>query len=765
MVVIFFFHLNSGVAQQHFTVSGYVRDAKTGEDLIGATVTINELPGKGSITNAYGFYSISLPAGNYHIVARVIGYEQKTQQINLTLPVKQDFSLSEQVTQLNEVVVTGNRKDDNITNLQMGLQKLDTKEINNIPVLFGEKDVLKTIQLLPGIKSEGEGSSGFNVRGGAADQNLILLDEATVYNASHLMGFFSVFNSDAIKDISVFKGNEPSEYGGRLSSVLDIKMNEGNDKKFGVKGGIGLISSRLTIEGPTVKNKGSFIVTARRTYADLFLGLSKDSVVKNATLYFYDLNAKANYRINERNRIYLSGYFGKDVLGLGDTYGINWGNSTATFRWNHLFSDRLFSNTSLIFSNYDYKINVDDEQEINIISRIQDYSLKQDFQYYTSSNQTIKFGFNSIYHKIIPGIITTSSNVDIKSLTNKYAWENSFYVSNKNNLSDKLSLEYGLRFSIFSAIGPGTFYTYDNDGNTTDTMKYSSGQFIKTYFNAEPRAAINYIINGQNSVKAAYTRNTQSLHLLSNSTSGNPTDLWILSSDMVKPEIADQISFGYYHNFGENKYELSAEVYYKSLWNQIDYKNGAILNFNETVESQILFGKGRAYGMELFVKKRYGKFNGWVSYTLSRTERKFDKINDGRYFPAKQDRMHDISIVGIYELSKRWTLSATWVFNTGNAVTYPSGKYEIDGITMFYYTDRNTGRMPSNHRLDLGATWIRKKTDRFESGWTFSLYNAYGHDNPYSITFRDSKSDPMKTEAVQTTLFKFVPSFSYNFKF
>jgi hypothetical protein len=763
-LLVFFLYLNPALAQQRFTISGYIKDSQTGEDLIGATISIKELTGKGSTTNAYGFYSLTLPSGHYQITAQFIGYQPQVQQIDLTQSMKIDFALTEQVNELDEVVITSQRKDENITKTQMGLQKLDAKEIKNIPVLFGEKDVLKTIQLLPGIKSAGEGSSGFNVRGGASDQNLILLDEATVYNASHLMGFFSVFNSDAIKDISVYKGNEPSEYGGRLSSVLDIKMNDGNDKKFGVSGGIGLISSRITIDGPIVKNKGSFIISARRTYADMFLKLSKDTTLNQAKLYFYDLNAKANYRINDKNRIYLSGYFGKDALGIS-SFGINWGNSTATLRLNHLFSERLFSNTSFIFSNYDYKINIDDGDEINIISRIQDYGIKQDFQFFINRNYTVKFGVNSVYHKIIPGAITASSNIDMKSLTNKHAWENSFYLSHQYNFLDNISIEYGTRLSVFSLLGPGNFYSYDADGNTTDTAKYSSGQFVKTYFNLEPRATFNYIINQQSSVKAAYARNVQNLHLLSNSTSGNPTDLWIPSSNNVKPEIADQVSLGYYRNFSDNKYEFSAEVYYKRLQNQIDYKNGAELNFNENVESQILFGKGRAYGLELFLKKKQGKFNGWISYTLSRTERKFDEINDGSYFPAKQDRTHDISIVGIYELNKRWTLSATWVYSTGNAVTFPSGKYEIDGKTMYLYTQRNANRMPAYHRLDIGATWIKKKTDKFESSWTFSLYNAYGHDNAYTITFRDNESDPTKTEAVQTTLFKFIPSFTYNFKF
>jgi len=761
----FLIFIPSVFAQQRFTISGHVKDDKTGEDLIGATISVKDLSGLGAVTNAYGFYSLTLPAGKYEIIYHYMGYGSHSTQLNLDHSVKLDFSLREQYEELNEIVVTSTRKDQNITDAQMGMQKFDAKELTNIPVLMGEKDVLKTIQLLPGIMPAGEGSSGFNVRGGATDQNLILLDEATVYNASHLMGFFSVFNSDAIKDITIYKGNEPAEYGGRLSSVLDIKMNDGNDKKIGVSGGIGLISSRLNIEGPIVQDKGSFIISARRTYADLFLKLSKDSLAHNSTLYFYDLNAKANYKLDDKNRVYLSGYFGKDVLGLGSTFGINWGNTTGTIRWNHLYSNRLFSNTSLIFSNFNYNVFVNTGTNMNIISRIQDYGLKEDFEYFTTDNSILKFGLNAVYHRIIPGIITSSSNVNLKSLTNKNAIENSLYISHQYKFTKKLNVDYGVRLTEFSLLGPGNFYTYDSEGNTADTLNYSSGQIVKTYVNIEPRATFNYVLNSRSSVKAAYARNVQNLHLLSNSTSGNPTDLWIPSSNNVKPEIADQVSLGYYRNFSDNKFEFSSEIYYKNLQNQIDYKNGAQLNFNENVESQILFGSGRAYGLELFLKKKYGKFNGWISYTLSRVEDKFIGINNDNYFPAHQDRTHDISIVGIYEASKKWTLSATWVYNTGNAVTFPTGKYEIDGVTKFVYSDRNANRMPAYHRLDLGATWIRKKTAKFESSWTFSLYNAYGHDNPYSITFRDSKTDPTKTEAVQTTLFRFVPSFSYNFKF
>ena len=755
----------TGFAQQKFTISGFIKDAKTGENLIGATVTIKELQGKGTGTNAYGFYSITLPAGHYQITGQFIGYTPQIQQINLDQSIKQNFALTEQVNTLNEIVVSGQRRDDNIFKTSMGMQKLNTNEIRSIPVLFGENDVLKTIQLLPGIKPAGEGSSGFNVRGGSSDQNLILLDEATVFNASHLMGFFSVFNSDAIKDITVYKGNEPAEYGGRLSSVLDIKMNDGNNQKLGVSGGIGLISSRINVEGPIVKDKGSFMLTARRTYADLFMKLSSDTSKSNTRLYFYDLNAKASYRINNNNRIYLSGYFGKDLIALKNTFGINWGNVSGTLRWNHLFSDRLFSNTSLIFSNYDYKIYINNWNKLNIISRIQDYGIKQDLQFYIKTNSTLKFGFNTIYHKIIPGVITAESNLNLKDLTNKYDWENSFYLSHQYRFTDQLKIEYGSRLTLFSALGPGNSYVYDANGAIAEVATHQSGQFIKTYLNFEPRVTIDYLINRQSSVKASLGRNVQNLHLLSNSTSGNPTDLWIPSSNNVKPELSDQVSVGYYRNFNDNKYEFSLETYYKRLQNQIDYKNGAELIFNENVESQILLGKGRAYGMEMFLKKKQGRFNGWISYTLSRTERQFDAINSGNYFPAKQDRTHDISVVGMFELNKSWTLSATWVYYTGNAVTFPSGKYAVDGRTIFYYSDRNANRMPSYHRLDLGATWISKKNSRFESSWNFSLYNAYGHDNAYIITFRDSKSDPSKTEAVQTTLFKMIPSVTYNFKF
>ncbi len=758
-----------GTAQTaKFTISGYVKDAKTGEEIIGANVSIKELAATGVNTNAYGFYSITIPAGKYTVQAQYIGYSIHLDTIDLKQNTKIDFLLTEKINQLNEIVVTSERKDENVTSIQMGVNKLDIQQIKNIPVLFGEKDILKTLSLLPGVKSAGEGSSGFYVRGGSADQNLILLDEATVYNASHLLGFFSVFNSDAIKDVTLFKGSQPAEYGGRLSSVLDIKMKDGNDKHYIVSGGVGIISSRLNLEGPIVKNKGSFIISARRTYADLFLKLSRDSATRQARLYFYDVNAKANYKLNDKNRLYLSGYFGKDVLGFGSTFGINWGNATGTLRLNHLFNEKLFSNTSLLFTNYDYKINANfGGNPLDIISRIQDYGINEDFQYFVNTKNKIKFGLTSTFHKIIPGAITSSSNSPISKLhlDNKYAWESAIYASHEIKVTELFNIEYGVRLSSFSLIGPGSFHTYDTEGNILDTSTYSSGQFVKTYYNLQPRLSANYILNERNSIKVSYGRNTQNLHLISNSTSGNPTDLWIPSSNNVKPEICDQVSLGYFKNIKDNMYEFSTEVYYKTMQNQVDYKDGAQLNLNANIESQLLYGIGRAYGIEVYFKKKYGRLNGWIGYTLARTEKQINGINNTNWYPAKQDRTHDVSIVIIYDLSKKWTVSATWVYYTGNAVTFPSGKYMVAGQVVNYYTERNGYRMPAYHRLDLGATWQGKKTDKYETSWNFSVYNAYGRENAYSITFKQDPNDPTKTQAVQTTLFRWVPSLTFNFKF
>ena len=773
MAILFFICLFSllsfrSSAQQKYSVNGTVRDKKTGEVLIGATINFLEIPRSGIISNSYGFYSITAQPGNYTLIVSFTGYEPDTLPISLHKNILLPIELESENMQLTEVVVSATKRNENVSKPLMGVQKLTTREIQNIPVLFGEKDVLKTIQLLPGIQFAGDGNSGFFVRGGGADQNLILLDEATVYNPSHLLGFFSTFNSDAIKDITVYKGGMPAEYGGRLSSVIDIKMNDGNNKDYHLGGGIGLISSRLNAEGPIVKDKGSFSISARRTYADLFLKLSRDSSVNNNSLYFYDLNVKANYKIDEKNRVYLSGYFGRDNLGFGKTFGIDYGNATGTIRWNHIYNSRLFSNTSLIYSNYSYKIRINSaNNDIGITSKIRDLDIKEDLQYYVDADNKINFGFTTTHHTISPGVISASRSSSYNSLTlqNKRSLESSLYISHEWSPSEKIHFNYGLRGTVFSVLGAGYFYRYDTAGNTIDTAHYGAGQFVKTYFNPEPRISGSIQVNAASSVKLSYTRNTQSLHLLSNSTSANPTDLWIPSSNNVKPEIADQVSLGYYRNFRDNEYEFSSEVYYKNMQNQIDYKNGAQLIANENVESQLLFGKGRAYGLELFFKKKEGRFTGWVSYTLSRTELKIDGVNMNNWYPAKQDRTHDIALVGIYQASKKWILSATWIYYTGNAVTFPSAKYQVAGQTTFYYTERNGYRMPAYHRMDVAATLQGKKKRRSESSWTFSVYNVYGRENAYSIVFQNDPDDLSKTQALQYALFRFIPSVTYNFKF
>lgn len=754
--------------QTKYTVSGTIKDSKTGETVIGAIIRIPEVKGAGASSNEYGFYSITVPEGDYSLNVSMTGYKMQSRQIALHKNLQENFMMQDTSLVNQEVVITGEKQDQNVTDPQMGAQKLDMKEANKIPVLFGEKDVLKTIQLLPGIKSGGDGGSGFYVRGGAADQNLILLDEAPVYNASHLLGFFSTFNSDAIKDVTVYKGNGPAQYGGRLASVLDVKMNDGNNQKYHLSGGIGLISSKLNFEGPIVKNKGSFLITGRRTYADLFLKLSPDSTIKNSSLYFYDLNMKANYELNQKNRIYLSGYFGRDQIGIANAFGIGWGNTTATLRWNHIINDRLFSNTSLIFSNYDYKISIESSSaQFDITSKIRDYNLKHEFQFFPNPKNKIRIGLNSIYHTVTPGQITASEETAINpiKLQDRFGWENAVYVSNEWNATERLNINYGLRLSAFSVIGKGDYYTFDADGNITDTSSYAAGEIAKNYINLEPRLSAAFLINESSSVKASYSRNTQNLHLLSNSTASSPTDLWIMNSLMIKPEIADQVALGYYRNFKDNKIEFSGEIYYKAMQNQIDYKNGANTQGNEKVEGELLFGEGRAYGIELFIKKKYGKLNGWISYTLARSERRIDGINDGSWYPVRQDRTHDLSIVAMYDLTEKWSLAATWIYNTGNAVTFPSGKYYVDGQVQFLYTERNGYRMPAYHRLDLGATWQRKKTEKFESSWNFSIYNAYARENAYAITFRQSETDPNKTEAVRIALFKIIPSVTWNFKF
>ncbi len=766
--ILFICLIGSSVfGQNRFTLSGTIRDAGSGETLIGATVKISGTAAVGTLTNAYGYFALTQVEGTYTVTISYTGYAAVTKSISLN----KDTKLNEELKSTNDLaevtVSANNRKNENVKSAQMGLERIDMKSLNAIPVLLGEKDVLKTIQLLPGVKSGGEGNTGFYVRGGAADQNLIILDEAVVYNSSHLLGFFSTFNADAIKDVSLYKGGMPAQYGGRLSSVLDVKMDDGNNKDFKFQGGIGLIASRLKAEGPIVKDRGSFMVSFRRTYIDLFLQASPDSSINGSKLNFYDINAKANYKINDKNTIYISGYFGKDNIGVKDLFENNWGNVTTTIRLNHIFNDRLFSNTSFIYNNYNYTVRLlNDVTNFKATSLVRDFNFKEDFQYF-SNKHTLRFGLNATHHRISPIDITTSQASQVNPLIQekRYGLESAAYISDEWAVNEKLNFLYGLRLAAFSLLGPGNFSSYDVAGNITNTENVSSGNFYKNYLNLEPRFSISYLFDDQNSIKASYNRNTQNIHILTNATSSSPTDQYVLSSNNIKPEIADQVALGYFKNLDENKFELSGEVYYKWLQNQIDYKNAAQLLANSNVESELLYGVGRAYGLELFFKKKFGKLNGWIGYTLSKTERKFEQLNNGNYFPARQDRTHDLSVVGIYNLNARWTFSSSFIYSTGNAVTFPAGKYVVGGNTTYYYTERNAGRMPYNMRLDLSATLEGKRKGRFQSSWNFGVYNALARKNPYSIEFINDPADPGKTVAEQTSLFGMIPSVTWNFKF
>ncbi len=748
-------------AQQSYVVSGSVRDKQTGESLIKAVVRIQELPNAGIISNEYGFYSLSLPKGNYSVVVSQVGYETLVQKIKLDSSQTINFSLQTKNV-LKEVVVESSRKNDNLTKAQMGTETINMAAISKVPVIFGEKDLLKTIQLLPGVKSAGEGNSGFFVRGGGADQNLILLDEAPVYNATHLLGFFSTFNSDAIKDATIIKGNSPSQYGGRLSSVLDVKMKEGNNQNYTVNGGIGLISSKVSIEGPLQKNKSSFILSGRRTYADVFLKATEK--FKDNILYFYDLNAKANYQINAKNKIYVSGYFGRDELGLGQDFGIDWGNKTGTIRWNKIISNKLFLNTSFIYSDYNYNVKLKNgETNFNINSEIKDVNLKQDYTLYTNTQNTLRFGFNTILHNIKP---STFSGTVINSVakTGRNGLENALYLTNNYKATNQLTIDYGMRLSMYTLMGGDVYNIYQN-GVVSSTIKLAPSSFGKTYANLEPRITTNFRIDDEKSIKAGYARNVQHLHLLSNSVASSPSDQWIGNSYNIKPEIADQISVGYVTKVFKNNFEFTTEAYYKNLQNQIDYKDGAEINTVSDVESVLLYGIGRAYGLEFLLKKKEGRLTGWIGYTLSKTERKIEGINGNNWYNARQDRTHDISVVGIYDLNDRWSLSGVFVYNTGDAVTYPTGKYNLQGQTLYQYAARNENRMPAYHRLDFSATYEKNKTKRMHGSWNFSLYNVYGRENAYRISFKDDPNDPTRTQIIRTALFKWVPSVTYQFKF
>jgi hypothetical protein len=768
-------------AQNKYTLSGTIKDAANGETMIGATVYVVENK-IGTATNLYGFYSIQLPEGNYTIQYSLIGYQTKTIKVNLNKDIKQDIELSEIQTTLNEVEITSEREDANVKSVEMSVQKLDIKTINKIPALLGEVDIIRSIQLLPGVTTVGEGASGFNVRGGGVDQNLILLDEAPVYNSSHLFGFFSVFNPDAVKDVKLVKGGIPAQYGGRLSSLLDIRMKEGNNKRFEVNGGIGTIFSRLTIEGPIIKDKCSFIIGGRRSYFDLAFPLSRNPDIKKAIAYFYDLTAKVNYVLDDKNRLYLSGYFGRDKFGIGgkNGFGFDWGNSTTTLRWNHLYNSKLFSNVSLIYSNYDYQLGVGDnyagfEWKSNIIN----YSIKPEFNYYLNSNNSITFGLSSTYYTFDPGKLIFYSQGEKREIGDrpKYTLENVAYLGNEQKVGGLFSLQYGLRFSNFNYLGPGTAYYYrDTLANASrDTIRsqnFKSGQIIQQYNNLEPRLSVKFELTEYSSIKASYNRMAQYLHLISNTAASTPLDVWTPATNNLKPQIADQWAVGYFHNLNikNNIFETSVEVYYKNLQNQIDYIDGANLLLNKLLEGDLLSGIGRAYGAEFYIRKTKGKLNGWISYTLSRTERKVNYINNNQWFPNRYDKPHNLNVVANYEIIKQISFSANFVYSSGTPATFPTNRIEWQGYIIPHNVDgaRNNVRIPSYHRLDLSLQYDFKKKENkhYESNIVFSVYNVYARRNPFGIYFRPNGGASLITEAVRFSVIgRAIPAITYNFKF
>lgn len=754
-------------AQNTFTVSGIITEQNTSEPVVGVTVGVKNHPAIGDISNVRGEYSIDIPKGEHTILFRIVGHKPVEQKVNVNKNRTLNIILQEDLVSLGEVEISAIAKDRNIKNVESGVDRLEIATINKIPVLLGEKDILKTLMLLPGVQSAGEGNTGFYVRGGSEDQNLILLDNATVYNPSHLFGFFSTFNSDAVEDMTIYKGSMPANYGGRLSSTLDVGMRDGNMKKYGITGGIGLISSRLTVEGPIEKEKASFIVSARRTYADAIGRAMGVKQIKKSTLYFYDLNAKVSYHLGKKDKLTLTAYHGRDKLGLDKIMNTDWGNTVAAAKWNHIFSPEVASTTSFSYTNYSYNVGIDLTSEIDIKSHIRDYNFTQEFSFMPNESNTIKTGLTSIYHQIVPGEITArdTTKYDFDKYEHRYSWENAVYATHNIKLTDELEVSYGLRGSLFSVLGGGNYYNFNNQQEVTDTIRTKRGDFVKNYFNLEPRISVAYQLNDVSSIKTAYARTTQNLHLLSTAPTTSTFDRWTGSTNYIKPEIADQISIGYFRNFADNMFEFSAEVYYKDLKNQIDYKDAADILGDDNFETEILFGKGRAYGMELFLKKKHGRLNGWIGYTLSRSEKKIDKINDSKWYAANQDRTHDISIVAIYELNKRWTISGTWVYASGNPLTFPSGKYAVDGQTIQYYEGRNNYRAESFHRLDLGATYVMVDNGKRYSELSLGLYNAYGKKNPYMYDFRQNKDNPGVSEAYKIYLFSIIPSITWNFKF
>lgn len=757
-------------AIKRYTISGTISDKTNGEELLGATVYIKELE-KGTASNLYGFYSISLPPGSYTLIYSYIGYASIEKKIKLEENITMHIEMEPSSEMLKEVVITGKMKGENLRKPEMSTFKMDTRSIKQIPALMGEVDVIKAIQLLPGVQATSEGGSGFSVRGGSPDQNLILLDEATVYNASHLMGFFSVFNNDAVKDVKLYKGDIPAAYGGRLSSLLDVRMKEGNMKKFSGQGGIGTISSRLTLEGPIVKDRISYIVSGRRTYADIFLKLSRNENLRNNRLYFYDLNGKINFKFDDNNRLYLSAYTGKDVF-KNDDFKMGWGNTTFTLRWNHLFSEKLFSNFTLIRSRFNYHLGVPEGEANSFIweASMNDFKGKVDFGYYINPNNTLKFGISSIFHRFYPGQargIGEESFFSEWTVPHNNALESGIYISNEQKVGTRWNFRYGVRFSIFNNIGAAIVYDFDENYRIVDSTEYSSGEFYNTYAGLEPRAGISFSVNDFSSLKASYSRNKQYVHLASNSTAGTPLDIWFPSSPNVKPQMVDQVSLGYFRNFRRNTVESSVEVFYKKIDNSIDFKDHAELLLNKELEGELRFGEAQAYGAEFLIKLTEGKLNGWISYTLSRSEREFNDINDGKVYLSPYDKTHDISVVLNYTFSERLMAGMNWVYATGSPVTFPTGGAWYQGVRLPIYSDRNSYRLPDYHRLDMSVTYNfkRKKEQRWYHEINASVYNVYGRKNTWVINFVPEEDNPSQLYAEKTYLFGIIPSLTYNFKF
>ena len=752
------------------TLSGYGSDLLNGEMLVGVTVYCTELK-TGAVTNVYGFYSFSLAPGKYTIRYSYIGFNTVEKEISLDKNLTLDINLQPVEKVLGVVVITGKRTDENVRAPEMSMVKMDIKTIRKVPALLGEIDVIKVLQLMPGVQTTSEGSTGFSVRGGSSDQNLIILDEATIFNASHLLGFFSVFNNDAVKDVTLYKGDIPAAYGGRLSSLLDVRMKDGNTKKFGVTGSIGTVSSKLTLEGPIIKDQTTFLVSGRRTYADLFLPLAKDENVRNSKLYFWDLNMKISHVINENNRLYLSGYAGKDTF-KNEFASMGFGNQTASARWNHLFTKKLFFNLSLIFSNYNYELGTPegDASSFRWTSQMREYSARFDFTHYLTNKHTLRYGGTTMYHEFFPGSATglgTETAFTEFILPTEYAFEHSLYASDEYKVAEKFTIKYGLRFAMFQNVGPGTYYRFDANHEPVDSVVYARGDFFNTYANVEPRFAFTYLVNVVSSVKGSYSHTAQYITLAQNSTAGTPLDIWFPATPNVKPQLCDQFSMGYFRNFRKNMYEASAEVYYKDMRNVIDFRDHAQLLLNQYIEGELRIGTGYSYGIETMVRKNDGKLTGWINYTYSRAFREIPEINNGNTYRAPYDKPHTINVVANYDFTRRFSASATWVYATGLPVTFPTGRAVIGNTIIPIYSNRNAYRMPDYHRLDLSVTLKGKEKEgkKWHGEWNLSVYNVYNRHNAWAINFTPDAKDPNVTYAEKTYLFAIIPALTYNFKF